>query len=114
MMKTTGIILVSTLAFGCATQRFGREEPVNDAEKRVLTCDQIDLELAKTESFLKNTTDQSAKFTGKDVLGFLGDFGIGNAMEYNDAMKSGTTRLSQLSNLQTERNCVRNRLEAQK
>jgi hypothetical protein len=104
-MKTTLVILAAMVISGCATQRFGRVPPVGDAEKRLLTCEQIDLEIAKTDEFINAATKQNAQFTGEDVLGFLGDFGIGNQMEYTAAMKSGTVRLQQLNVLRAEKNC---------
>jgi len=106
MKKIAGIMFVSALAMGCATQRYGREQPVTDTEKRLLGCDQIELEIAKTEGFVRNTVVQDSKFTGRDVLGFLGDFGTGNTMEYSEAMQSGIARLTQLRDLQSARHCV--------
>lgn len=111
-MKRVTIILAALSMAACATQRYGRAIPVTDAERRVLTCDQIDLEIAKNDEFMKDMANQSAKFTGKDVLGFLGDFGIGNSMEYNEAMKSATTRSTQLRELQTTKNCTRTAVPA--
>jgi hypothetical protein len=61
---------------------------------------------------MKETTEAAAKFTGKDVLGFLGDFGIGNNMEYRDAMKSGTTRGAALTELRAQKNCTKTAVPA--
>jgi hypothetical protein len=104
-VKITTIACATLLLTACATQRYGRATPISDAEKRLLTCEQIDLEIAKNDAFLKQTADQAGKFTGKDVLGFMGDFGIGNSMEYKEAMKSGTDRGAQLSSLRAEKGC---------
>jgi hypothetical protein len=105
--RATIVCVLALLLTACATQRFGRAISLSDAEKRLMTCDQVDLEIAKNDAFMKQTAETNAKFTGKEVLGFLGDFGIGNSMEYGEAMKSGTVRASELSDLRTQKNCTK-------
>lgn len=46
---------------------------------------------------IKATNDKDAEFADKDVLAFLGDFGIGNSMEHTDAIESATGRLNDLA-----------------
>ncbi len=53
----------------------------------------------------RQTTEHKEDFTGKDVLSFLGDFGIGDSMEYSEAIESGTTRISDLQELKREKGC---------
>jgi len=101
-----GIAVASLSLASCATQRYGRLQGVTPTESRVITCEQIDLEIEKCNYFIKGTNDQDDKFTGKDVLGFLGDFGIGNSMEHTDAIKSATDRLAELTELKKEKNCI--------
>ncbi len=101
-----GIVILSLSVVSCATQRYGRLQKVTPTESKVLTCEQIDLEIEKCNFFIKGTNDQDNEFTGEDVLGFLGDFGIGNSMEHNAAIKSATDRLTELSELKKEKNCV--------
>ena len=105
MKKYVLILLLAFLAFGCATQRYGRLQNVTKIEKKTLTCENIEIESQKAQEFIKTTTDKDNEFTGKDVLGFLGDFGIGNSMEFTDAVQSGTDRLSQLNALKSEKGC---------
>ena len=106
MYRVIMALAASLLLTACATQRFGRQVAVSNTERRLLSCEQIEIEIAKTEEFLKDTSDQNSKFTGKDVLGFLGDFGVGNSMEYSDAIRSGINRLTQLRATQTEKGCA--------
>ena len=98
----TFLISVAPLS-GCATKRYGRMQPVSLTERDYLSCREIDIEMAKTREFL----DQIAQtgFDGRDVLAILADFGIGNAMERSDAIKSGKERLEQLQALKDEKGC---------
>ena len=100
-----------TLAFvfmvsACATQRYGRLQRITPAEADYLTCEAIDVEIEKGNAFIKATNDKDAEFTGKDVLGFLGDFGIGNSMEHTDAIESATERLHDLAELKKQKGCT--------
>ena len=88
---------------GCATKRYGRQTELGAVEKTELTCREIDIELSKVREF-QNQVNKDG-FDGRDVMGILGDFGIGNAMERNDAMKSAELRLQQLQDLRKAKNC---------
>lgn len=103
LLGISGLLVVSLIA--CATQRYGREAAVSPGERRSLTCEQLALEIEKTEFFIADVQRQRRDTTGAHVLGFLGDFGIGNVMEGDAAEASGMDRLSQLKDLQSERNC---------
>lgn len=94
-----GLLLLS----GCATKRFGRMQEVSYVERTELSCREIDIEIAKTRQFLDQINEDD--FDGRDILGFLGDFGIGNAMERSDAVKSGQARLEELQALRAENGC---------
>lgn len=98
-------VLIPLLLAACATERFGREQRVTDAEKGSLTCEQIDLEIAKVDGFLTDTEAQWDDTHGRRFLGFLGDFGIGNHMEHNDAIESADTRRQQLLDLRAAKRC---------
>lgn len=105
-MKNTILLLTAaTLLTACATQRYGREAQLSSAERDQLTCKQIRLEIAKTESFLSDLAIQRADTNIAHVAGFLGDFGIGNALEGDAAEKSGQVRLKQLKELKTSKRC---------
>ncbi len=103
---TVPIILISMIVTGCAVQRYGRQQNVTNAERDYLDCRAIEVEIAKTQGFIKDATEHKEKFTGKDVIAFLGDFGIGDSMEYSAAMKSATNRMEQLQQLKQEKGCT--------
>lgn len=103
-----GIILISAVVIvgltGCATKQYGRVQGLSDVEKANYTCREITLELEKVRQF-ERQIDETGKFDGKTALGFLGDFGIGNAMAKSDARKSASVRRLDLESLQANRNC---------
>ena len=102
-MKT---MILMTLAFAlsaCATKRYGRMLEVNDFEARNLTCEQIDFELAEVDAFRSQIDNAQVDF--RSVAGFLGDYGIGNAMEKGDARKSAQLREDSLRALSREKGC---------
>lgn len=88
----------------CATKNHGRVAPVSEVEKRELTCREIDIEIAKVDAFLEQVAENSS-IDGRSVLGFLGDFGIGNTMERNAAEKSARERRQELQTLRTAKGC---------
>ena len=69
-----------------------------------MTCREINLEIARTQGFKNKVEDESA-FSGKDVLAFLGDFGIGNQMEKSAALDSANNRLTKLQEMREKNNC---------
>lgn len=99
------VLLVAGISFssGCATKRFGRQTELSAVEQRELTCREIDIEIAKTHAFIDQVNKDG--FDGRDMLGILGDFGIGNSMERSDALKSAERRLSQLEEIRRMKNC---------
>lgn len=106
MIKLTIATLCATfLLVGCATQRYGRQTEVSGIEMKYFTCKDINIEIAKTEEFLSQVRMQRADTSGAHVLGFLGDFGIGNVLEGDAAELSGEKRLKQLRDLKATRNC---------
>lgn len=100
------LIALFALTSGCATQRFGREQHVTQAERTALTCDQIDLEIAKVNGFLQGVADQYSHNHVRRAMGYAGDFGIGNRNEYSDAIKSGNDRWNDLMILRGSKVCL--------
>lgn len=101
-MKLPIIILALSLS-ACATQRYGRETQVSTAEKKALSCREIKLEKAKTEEFITSVRQQRSSTNAAHVLGFLGDFGVGNVLEGDAAENSGYLRLNQLNDLEADK-----------
>ncbi len=71
----------------------------------MLSCSDLKIEIAKTEYFLDDVQRQRSDTSAAHVLGFLGDFGIGNVMEGNAAEASGRERLMQLKALEAGKGC---------
>ncbi len=89
---------------GCATKTYGRQGSLTDYEKDSMSCREIDLDLAKTRGFVDHVNKES-EFSGKDVLAFLGDFGIGNNMEKSAALESANARIARLNELKRTKQC---------
>lgn len=102
-----GILVVTALAVvltGCATKRYGRLQPLTTAEQQVYSCREIEVEIAKVEAFRQQVAD-GAKINAASAMGFLGDFGIGNANEKNQADRTAAQRMNQLLALKAQNRC---------
>ena len=96
MMRLTVVIFSLVLFSGCATKHYGRQGELTSYELETMTEREIDLEMAKVEGFIKHVEDES-KFSGRSILSFMGDFGIGNVIEKDAALESAHKRLGQLN-----------------
>lgn len=92
-----GLILALS---GCATKQYPQAVPVSGAESTAMDCNALKLEIAKTRA-LQNEIEATGQFDGRTVLGFLGDFGIGNGMAKSEARKKSWARMHQLEALQS-------------
>jgi hypothetical protein len=99
------IAAVSGLLSGCATKTYGRMGELTSFERDTTSCREIDLEISRAQGFLQQVSNES-KFSGRDVLAFLGDFGIGNSMEKSAAVDSATKRMGDLQHLRAQRHCA--------
>lgn len=105
MRKLVLLALCIIFVAGCTTQRYGRAQPLSEIEKKELTCREIKIEIGKTEEFLSDVQIQRSKVSGTHLIGAIGDFGIGNHLEGEEAELSGHMRLKELKNLQTQKEC---------
>ena len=64
---------------GCATKQYPQAANVTGPESSAMDCKAVALEIAKTRS-VQQEIEATGEFDGRTVLGFLGDFGIGNGM----------------------------------
>ncbi len=104
-MRKVIIALAALPLAACATKHYGREMPLSPTEKAEYSCRDINLEIAKVREFQQQVRHES-HVNGKSALGFLGDFGIGNAMEKSDAEKSSDQRMDDLEELRIEKHCA--------
>jgi hypothetical protein len=93
---------------------------VTAIENKVYDCSEIEIEIAKVDAFILDV-QKNVKMDVRAVAGILGDFGIGNSMEKNEALKSAYQRLAQLKEMRVEKGCTessptlsREELEAEK
>ncbi len=106
MNRSIAVIGLCLLALqGCATKHYGRQGTLTDYERKTMSCREIQLEQAKVQGFLDHVNKES-EFDGRSVLSFLGDFGIGNVMEKDNAVQSANDRSAQLQILSRQRNCA--------
>lgn len=100
-----GLVVCSLfLVSGCATKRYGRMQPVTGYERQNYSCDDIELELQRIVAF-RQQISEGAEINIASVGGFLGDFGIGNAMEKNAAERTANERETELRNLKSSKGC---------
>ncbi|HHR6129247.1 TPA: hypothetical protein ACS72K_000824 [Providencia alcalifaciens] len=91
-------VLPSFFLVACATKQYPQPASLTPEESSIMTCNDIKIEIAKTRG-VHNEIERTGEFDGKTVLGFLGDFGIGNGMAKEDARKKVQSRLNQLEGL---------------
>jgi hypothetical protein len=89
---------------GCATVRYARLLPLTTNERARLTCEELDAEIADAEKF-KAGLGWRKENGGAQVLGVLGDLGIGNAMEAEAARESADARIESCRAVKREKNC---------
>lgn len=99
-----GTLIASAALAGCATKFYGREDQLTTYDKNSLSCPEIDIEIAKVDEFQQRIVKQS-QFDRRSALSFATDFGIGNTMERDAAIKSANTRRHQLDDLRVEKGC---------
>ncbi len=104
-MRKIVIAVLSLAMAGCATKNYGRQGELTDYERQTMTCREIALEEAKVMGFLDHV-DKESQFDGRSVLSFLGDFGIGNLMEKDNAVTSANSRLKQLKDVSAQKGCA--------
>ena len=105
IFRTSLILLLALGLTSCATKRYGRLQPITAAEKAAMSCGDIEVEISKVEGFRQQITE-GAEIDWKSAAGFLGDFGIGNAMEKNAAEKTATERMNELLEIRSEKGCT--------
>lgn len=103
-MRYLCVLLAALALAGCSTKNYGRQGAVSDFERQTMTCREIDLDTAKVHGYLAQIEKES-EFDVRSVFSFLGDFGIGNTLEKNAAIKAANARLSQLHALRHSQSC---------
>lgn len=99
------VILIALLLSGCALKQYPQSAKVSDAEAQTYDCAALNQEIAKSQS-VQQQIDKTGEFDALTVLGFVGDFGIGNGLAKASANSKVKARLEQLQKLQSVR-CAR-------
>lgn len=98
------ISLSIILLAGCATKQYPQAPTLTSEEVAFFDCKALDQEIAKTHS-MQNQIKETGSFDGRTVLGFLGDFGLGNGLAKSAATDKANARLMQLQNIKASKNC---------
>lgn len=98
MRKIALILICSSLLGACATKQYPQAPAVTGEETVTFDCKAIKQEIAKTHSIQQEILS-TGQFDGRTVLGFMGDFGVGNGMAKSEATKKAQARLNQLESL---------------
>jgi len=99
MVKQIGIAALLALALtGCATKRYPQAAAVTPQETATLDCSSLDQELVKAHG-VQTDIDATGQFDALTVLGFVGDFGLGNGIAKYRASQKAERRLNQLESL---------------
>ncbi len=101
---TVAVLAAACATAGCATKRYPIATQMGAAERAAMTCRELDLELIRAEEVRLQITS-TAKTDWRSVAGFLGDYGIGNAMAKNDAEKAINTRVTAIHAAKVEKSC---------
>ena len=79
-------------------------QPVTGNEVNAYTCEDINVELSKIDAFELQVAE-GAEFDVLSVASFLGDFGIGNTIEKNEALETAKERRVQLDDMSASKGC---------
>jgi hypothetical protein len=99
------MLVASVMVTGCATKRYPVVTPLSGAEKAMYSCRELQLEMLKAEEVQLKIT-QTAETDWRSVAGFLGDYGIGNAMAKSEASRAVAERVSTIRAAQAEKGCL--------
>lgn len=89
----------------CATKRYPIAAQWTQAEAEALDCNGLRLELIRAQQ-VQTQIAETADFDWRSVAGFLGDYGIGNAMAKTDADKAIRERISGIQAAQRNKRCI--------
>ncbi|MEO1324740.1 MAG: hypothetical protein AAFV59_17235 [Pseudomonadota bacterium] len=105
-MKAIICVIVGAGLFtsACATKRYPIATELSTVEQEVLTCRELAIELAKTDEVEAQILD-TAETDWRSVAGFLGDYGIGNAMAKSEASKALNERRMSIKASMFRRGC---------
>lgn len=107
MNKLTIAIAIAAIATtsACATKRYPISTPLSSAEMQLMDCKDLQLEVIRTEQVQHQITE-TAQTDWRSVAGFMGDYGIGNAMAKSEAETALSDRLQTVRGAQAQQGCL--------
>jgi hypothetical protein len=104
LRKGICLIAAATLLVGCATKRYPIATTLSSAEVAAMDCRELNLEIVRGEQ-VQSQISATAKTDWRSVAGFLGDYGIGNAMAKSEAEKAVRERIASIRAAQAQKQC---------
>lgn len=101
MTKIASLLAVMLLS-GCALKQYPASPPVSEVQKTTLDCASVEKEIASQQQ-VQQQIDKTGEFSALTVLGFIGDFGIGNGVAKSLAQKHADRRMNELKQLEKSR-----------
>lgn len=98
------LIAVAATTSACATKRYPIATQWSAAEAEAMDCNALRLELVRANQ-IQTQIAETADFDWRSVAGFLGDYGIGNAMAKSDADKAIRSRIAGIQDAQRNKQC---------
>lgn len=95
-------LLTMVILSGCALKRYPQATAVTDKEASTYDCKTLQSEVAKAH-IMQQQIDKTGEFDALTVIGFVGDFGIGNGIAKASANNKVNARLKQLEALKAVR-----------
>ncbi len=102
ILTLAALIIVPLSA--CATKRYPIATPLSAVESASLSCRELAIEEAKTDEVWAKIAN-TAGTDWRSAAGFLGDFGIGNAMAKSEAEESLAERKLTINAAQADKGC---------
>ena len=97
-------VTLAILLSACATKSYPIATGLSAIEKSELTCRELNIESAKVDEISAQIAD-TAQTDWKSVAGFLGDYGIGNAMAKSEADKALADRKIGINEAKAAKGC---------
>lgn len=105
MLRSMLVLTVAAVALGaCATKRYPVATPLSSSEASLMTCRELAIEEERIETTRTQIAD-TAQTDWRSIAGFLGDYGIGNAMARSEADAALQRRSETIRTAQTSRRC---------
>jgi hypothetical protein len=103
--KALILIVVASLAISaCATKRYPIATRLTAAEVAAMDCRELNLELARAEQ-VRLQIAETGETDWRSAAGFLGDFGIGNAMARSEAEAAVQQRITDIRAAEAQKGC---------